>query len=280
VSFVAIRGRYLETLGTRLLRGRELTDADGLPGRETAMVNQRFATMFLPNQDPIGRRICLTPVGATTPTPPACVTIVGVSPTIRQQYLQEIDPVVYVADRADAATLTVMVRGESTGAAARPIRTIIASLDPTIGLNTIEPLEHLMTMSRWGHRVFGGMLSIFALVGLVLAGIGLYAVTASSVVERTQEIGIRMALGARPSTVIWLFIRRAGVPVGYGMAVGLAGALTLGRLLQRFLIGTGPADPATLASITVLSCAVAVAACFLPARRAARLDPLNALRYE
>jgi len=105
-------------------------------------------------------------------------------------------------------------------------------------------------------------------------------VTAFSVVERTQEIGIRLALGARPSAVVWLFVRRAGVPVGYGVAAGLVGALALGRLLQRFLVGTGPADPATLASIALLSCAVAVLACLLPARRAARLDPVIALRYD
>jgi len=292
VSYVTIRGRYFETLGLRLLRGRTFIDTDAVPGHESVIVNQRFVTMFFPNEDPIGRRIRLTTTAQdirreapalNTPVsvPSAWATIVGISPTVRQQYFQEIDPVVYVPHRADAAGITLIVRARSSPGAITPlIRAGAYALDPDVSLNAIRPLEELMTQSRWGHRVFGGMLTIFAFVSLALAAVGLYAVTAYSVVQRTQEIGVRMALGAQPAAVVWLFVKRTMRPLGIGLGIGVAGALGVGRLLQSFLIQTSPTDPMTLVGIAVLLTAVSSAACFVPARRATRLDPVRALRYE
>lgn len=295
VSYVTIRGHYFEALGLRLLRGRTFIDRDAMRGTESAIVNQRLATMFFPNEDPIGRRICLTvPNAAKVPpdayllpdrgggaVPPACPTIVGVSPTVRQQYFQELDPVVFVPDRADASGLMLIVRGNSSPDAVAPlIRAEIFALDADIALNAITPLDRAMTGSRWGHRVFGGMLSVFAFVGLLLAAVGLYAVTAFAVVQRTQEIGIRMALGARSGAVVWLFVKRASLPVGFGIGIGLAGALALGKLLQRFLIQTSATEPTILVGIAVLLAAVSFGAALIPARRATRFDPLAALRYE
>jgi putative ABC transport system permease protein len=282
VSYVAIRGRYFEALGLRLLRGRSFIDRDFVPGgAESAIVSQRLATMFFPNEDPIGRRICLTAPNAAAAMPAACPTIVGLSPTVRQQYFQEIDPVVYVPDRADASQVMMMVRSTaSPNAVGPPIRAEVLALDADISLNAINSLDLAMTGSRWGHRVFGGMLTVFASVGLLLAAVGLYGVTAFAVVQRTHEIGVRMALGARSGALVWLFVRRLSLPVGVGIGAGLAGALGLGRLLQRFLIQTSPADPAFLAGIAMLLAAVSLAAAFFPARRATRFDPLAALRYE
>jgi len=119
-----------------------------------------------------------------------------------------------------------------------------------------------------------------ALVGLLLGAVGLYAVTAFSVVQRTHEIGVRMALGARSNAVVWLFVKRAVLPVGFGIGAGLAGAWVIGRLLQRFLIQTSPTDSTVLVGIAALLVAVSCAACFFPARRATRVDPVTALRYE
>ena len=280
VSYVTIRAGYFETLGLRLLRGRMFTDADGAPGQESAIVNQRFATMLFPNDDPIGHRICLTMPNIREAGPPACATIVGISPAVRQQYFQEIDPVVYVPDRADSDEIMLIVRGDSVAALAPSIRAEVFALDPAISVNAIRPLDEFAIQSRWGHRVFGGMLAVFALVALVLAAVGLYSVTAFSIVQRTQEIGIRMALGAPSGAVVWLFVRRAALPLGIGLGVGLVGAVGVGRLLRRFLVQTSPTDLTTLIAITALLAAVSAAACFFPARRAARLDPVAALRYE
>jgi putative ABC transport system permease protein len=281
VSYVRIRGRYFDTLGLRLLRGRTFTDRDALPGSESAIVNQRLATTFFPNEDPIGRRICLMSPNAAATLPATCTTIVGVSPTVRQQYFQEIDPVVYVPAPADASELTLIVATHSSPDAVAPLlRAEVFALDEGIALNALLQLDETMTGSRWGHRVFGGMLTAFALVGLLLGAVGLYAVTAFAVVQRTQEIGVRMALGARPGAIVWLFVQRASMPVGFGIGAGLVGALGLGKLLQRFLIQTSPTDPTILVGIAVLLAAVSLAAAFFPARRATRFDPLAALRYE
>lgn len=211
VSYVTIRGRYFEALGFRLLRGRRFIDWDAMRGYESAIVNQRLAAMFFPNEDPIGRRICLTVPNAPTTTSPTCATIVGISPTVRQQYFQEIDPVVYLPDRADTSELMLIVRGDSTANAVAPlIRTEVFALDPDISLNAIMPLDVAMTQSRWGHRVFGGMLTVFAFVGLLLAAVGLYAVTAFSVVQRTQEIHRKPTTGPRRDNGLVMYrVRRA-----------------------------------------------------------------------
>jgi len=281
VSYVTIRGAYFDTLGLRLLRGRGFEDRDTSPGFQGAIVNQRLATMFFPDEDPLGRRICLTVPNAAATSPPVCATIVGVAPTVRQQYFQELDPVVYVPAPADASELTLIAASQSIPEAVVPlIRAEVFALDEDIALNAILPLDQAMTQSRWGHRVFGGMLTAFAFVGLLLGAVGLYAVTAFAVVQRTQEIGVRLALGAQPGAVVWLFVGRAGLPVGLGIGAGLAGALAIGRVLRRFLIQTSPTDPAILAGIAVLLAAVSFAAAFFPARRASNLDPLASLRYE
>ena len=129
---------------------------------------------------------------------------------------------------------------------------------------------------KWPFRVFGTMFTLFALIALLLSSVGLYAVTAYSVPQRTQEIGVRMALGAQAVQVAWLFLRRACVQ----LALGLGGAFGVGRLLRSLLVQTSSRDPITLASIAILLAVVSVAACLGPARRATRLDPLVALRYE
>jgi putative ABC transport system permease protein len=124
------------------------------------------------------------------------------------------------------------------------------------------------------------MFAMFAAIALVLSAVGLYAITAYSVTQRTQEIGVRMALGAQPEQVWWLVIRRSFAQLAIGLTIGMAGAFGVGRLLRSLLVQTSPNDPATLISIGVLFVLVSIAACFWPARRATRLDPVKALRYE
>jgi putative ABC transport system permease protein len=142
------------------------------------------------------------------------------------------------------------------------------------------PMDDIVAMSRWPQRVFAAMFALLAGIALVLASVGLYAVTAHGVVQRTQEIGIRVALGARPTQVVWMFVKRTFVQLLIGVFVGLAGAIAVGRLLSDLLIRTAPTDPLALTLVSVLLVVVALAASVWPARRAARVDPTVALRFE
>jgi predicted permease len=283
---VSIGPRYFEALDLRLLRGRAFDAVDGTPGHETAIVNQRFAAMHFGAEDPIGRRVKLTPEGAVLPgTPdPTWVTIVGISPTVRQRNMQEPlpDPVVYLPMRAQSPWYAVLlVRGHRDAASLTTlVREEVRAIDPDLPLFGILTMDQQLAQARWPVRVFGSMFAIFALIALALSAVGLYAVTAYSVSQRTQEIGVRMALGAQAGQVWWLVLRRAIVQMAIGLAIGIGGALAVGKVLESLLVQTGTRDPVTLASIVLLLVVVSLAACFIPARRATRLDPVNALRYE
>jgi cell division protein FtsX len=277
---------YFETLGLQLARGRVFDGVDGTAGHESAIVNQRFVAMFFEREDPIGRRIRLiteAPPGAPAPAR-TIVTIVGVSPTIRQRNFQEAlpDPVVYIPMRSQApASATLILRAAGDPAALTPsVREEVRAIDPDLPLFGILTMDQQLAQNRWQFTVFGTMFGIFALIALMVSAVGLYAVTAYSVSQRTQEIGVRMALGAQASQVLWLILRSATIQLTIGLLIGLAGAFGVGRLLQSILVQTGSADPVTLIGITVVLTLVSVAACLWPARRATRLDPVHALRYE
>ena len=166
------------------------------------------------------------------------------------------------------------------GATVDRVRDEVRRLDPNMPVYNTQTLDALIARQRWQFRVFGSMFSLFAGMTLLLSGIGLYAVTAFSVTQRTREIGVRMALGAESRQVLWLFARRAVVYLCLGLAIGLAGAVGVGRLLESLLVGTSSTDPPTLPLITLVIVVVGAAASLWPARRAARVDPALALRHE
>jgi len=285
VTQLTIGARYFETMGLRILRGRVFDDLDGTPGHDSAVVNQRFASMHFAGEDPIGRRIKLTPDGPALPGPaPAWVTIVGISPTIRQRNFQDPqpDPVVYLPLRGQAPTFAMLVIRAQRDAASLTslLREEVRAIDPDLPLFGILTMDQLLAQQRWAFQIFGSMFAIFAAIALALSAVGLYAVTAYSVAQRTQEIGVRMALGAQSAQVLWLILRRAVVQMTIGLAIGIGGALGVGKLLESLLVQTGTRDPVTLASIVALLVFVSLAACFWPARRATRLDPVSALRYD
>ena len=285
VTQVTIGARYFETLGLHILRGRAFDDLDGTPGHDSAIVNQRFASMHFAGADPIGRRIKLTPDGpALAGPPPAWVTIVGISPTIRQRNFQDPlpDPVVYLPLSGQAPTFAMLVIRAQRDAASLTslLREEVRAIDPDLPLFGILTMDQLLAQQRWAFRVFGSMFAIFALIALALSAVGLHAVTAYSVAQRTQEIGVRMALGAQTAQVLWLILRRAVVQTAIGLTIGIGGALGVGKLIESLLVQTGTRDPVTLTSIVALLVFVSLAACFWPARTATRLDPVNALRYE
>ena len=283
VTRLIVTPRYFDTIGLRLIRGRAFADTDGTTGHDVAIVNQRFVAMHFPNEDPVGRRIKLVADQPTGPDP-AFATIVGIAPTIRQRAVQEPDPdpVVYMPYRSLANPfMTVIIRTPGEPAQlTSAIREEVRAIDPDLPLFGIRTMNEALAQQRWPFRIFGTMFAMFATIALVLSAVGLYAITAYSVAQRTQEIGVRMALGAQSTQLWWLVIRAGLVQLAIGLVIGMAGALGVGRLLKSLLVQQTPNDPITLGSIALLFVVVSLAACFWPARRATRLDPVHALRYE
>ena len=248
--------------------------------------------MHFAHDDPIGRRIVLTMdlAGGAAPTGDIPIsltaTIVGVAPIVRQRNAQQRDPdpVAYLPFRADPrGFMTLMARSQGDPAALTAVlREEVRAIDADLPLFSIRTMDQNLAQERWPFRVFGTMFGIFAAIALMLSAVGLYAVTAYSVTQRTQEIGVRMALGAQSAQVMWLFLRRALFQLGIGLTIGIAGALGVGKIFEstRLLIQTTGRDPITIVSIALLLAVVALAASLWPARRATRLDPLAALRRE
>jgi putative ABC transport system permease protein len=251
------------------------------------VINQRLATKYFANADPVGQRIRLKEDNPNAPQY-AWATIVGVTPNIRQrtggQGDPEPDPVIYIPHSQNIGIVglgSVLVRARGNPVEVMPVvRKEIFALDPDLSLANMRTLDESLAQQRWFMRVFGIMFTVFAGIGIVLAAVGLFAVTAYSVTQRIQEIGIRMALGAQAKQVSWLILRRGLIQLAIGLVLGLAGALGAGRLLQSLLFQTGSADPLTLVSITILLLVIAVTACLWPAWQATRLNPVTALRYE
>ena len=286
VSTAVISPGFFRTVGLEIKRGRGFTAADGVAGSEVVIVNERLAADQFPGEDPIGKRIKF-PVQepeAAQPAPPWC-TIVGISRALPPSPQTGDDPepasFAYIPYRQDAPNgVTLLIRSRVDPAAMmNAVRREVESVDPDQPVFTVQTLDQILAQSTWPYRVFGSLFAIFALIALVLSAVGLYAVMAYSVTQRTQEIGVRMALGADSRQVSWLVMKRGLLQLGIGLTLGLAGAFGLSRVLTALLVsGVTPNDPTTFIAITVLLSAVAMAACLIPARRATRVDPLVALR--
>jgi predicted permease len=284
VTTVGISAKYFETLGLRPARGRALNERDGQPGQDNVVINQQLASMHFAGEDPIGRQIQFMAEGSSAGDPAPWLTIVGIAPNVRQRQAQERDPepvayVPYVLQPSQVPTLIVRSRAPLAAATDR-LRNEMRTLDPDMPLFNVLTMDERLAQQRWPFRVFGAMFAIFAAIALALSAVGLYAVTAYSVSQRTQEIGVRMALGAQPGQVLWLILRRALVQLSIGLAIGVGGAIGVGWLLRSLLVQMSWLDPITLTAIVAVLVAVALAATFSPARRATRLDPVAALRYE
>jgi putative ABC transport system permease protein len=212
------------------------------------------------------------------------MTIVGVTPSIRQRNVQDVEPdsVIYMSYRLEpplGTAILIRSRGEP-GALTSAVREAVQATDSDQPVFAVQTMEQSLAQQRWPYRVFGTMFTIFAFIALVLSSVGIYAVTAYSVTQRTQEIGVRMALGAQARQVSWLVLRQGLVQLMIGLALGTAGALLAAPVLQTLLVQIKPTDPITLGGIGFVFTVVTVCACLIPARRATRLDPLTALRIE
>jgi putative ABC transport system permease protein len=285
VTMVPVSAGYFDALGIHLLRGRSLVDIDGTPGHENALVNTQFVAMHFGGEDPLGRRITLVDAQPSAQqSPPVSATIVGVVPGMRQRNFQDAqpDPVVYLPYRADPQRfMFLMLRtAGDPGLAAPLVREQVRAIEPDVPLFGVMTLDQLLAQQRWTFRVFGGMFTIFAFIALVLSAVGLYAVTAYSVAQRTAEIGVRMALGAQPGQIVWLILRGSLTQLAIALPIGIAGAFGVGRVLQSVVIKTGGRDVVLIGSIALLMIAASLSACLWPARRATRLDPVSALRHD
>ena len=275
--------RYFDTLGVSLLRGRDFTSADGGTSETPGIVNARFVEMHFADTDPIGRRIRLWPAGGPVEGP-EWVTVIGVAPNVRQRDVDggDFDPIVYVPYASNPLTFTsILVRSPSDlSLVASQLREHVQAMDPDLPLFEIVTIDELLAEDRWPFRVFGSMFTVFAVIALVITAVGLYAVTARSVSQRTREIGVRMALGAEAREVWWIVTRRVSIQIAIGLAIGMIGALGVGRLLQGTLVRVSPTDPITMIGVPALLVMVGLLASLVPARQAMRLDPVAALRAD
>jgi len=288
VGVVTISPRFFDTVGVQLRRGRLFRDTDGTPGQENTIVNEKFVAQFFPNEDPIGRRIRFIPgkpaPGQPAPPVPVWRTIVGVSPTIRHSNPQDAEPpaVMYVPHRQNPPSGgSLLIRSRLDAAAIlKAVRTEVGAVDPDQPTFAVRTMTQMLEQQMWPYRVFGTLFATFAVIALVMSSVGLYAVMAYSVTQRTTEIGVRMALGAEGRQVSWLILKRGLWQMGLGLSLGLAGAFGLSGVLGTLLVQVTPTDPVTFGTITAILTVVAIAACLIPARRATRVDPLIALRAE
>jgi ABC-type antimicrobial peptide transport system permease subunit len=282
---VTISDRYFDAIDARHIRGRLFSAGDGEPGRGTAIVNERFAAMHFGGDDVIGRRIRLAVPGAPAARPGSeteWMTIVGLVANVQQRTPDDgsFDPVVYVPLSANADWgVSVLVRGSTElGVVSSQVQDQIRAIDPDLPVFDVRTVDDLLSYQRWAQRIFGSMFAIFATIALTMAGIGLYAVMAYAVTQRTREIGLRIALGAGVRQVWWLATRRASIQVIVGLAIGLAGSIAVLQVLPRQITRTDGNNSATVLTVTVLLVVIAFVACLIPARRALAVDPAQTLR--
>jgi putative ABC transport system permease protein len=273
---------YFKTAGVPILQGRAFAETDQFKSLPVVIVNERFAQKFFPGQNVIGKHI--KPSWSTDDKPPLMRTIVGVAGNVKHRSLAaDFTPEIYLsASQIPAGTPSLIVRTDTSNPAGitSAVRAEVAAVDRNIPLTRVRIFDEYMSRSLSRPRFNALLLSIFAGTALLLTAIGIYGVMAYSVSQRTNEIGIRMALGAAQSAIFRLVVGQAMTLVGISLALGLIGAFAATRLLNSLLYGVHAWDPLTFAAIVFLVSIVAFLAAWLPARRAARVDPVIALRTE
>jgi predicted permease len=273
-----VRENYFDALGIARLRGRSFALQDDARAPRVAIVNQALARKLFPGRDPIGQRI-------TEPDEKWEAEIVGVvGDTKYDSQRSDIEPLLYTPWRQDVRNSGEMyfaIRAAGDPAPmARTVERVVHALDPGLPVTDMGTQEARSRATVGRERVFARILTFFGGLALLLAAIGLFGVLAYSVAQRTHELGIRMALGARANDVVRMIVVQGLRPAGLGLVIGLAAALALGRTVESLVYGIRASDPATLAAVSALLLSIAALAAFVPARRAARVDPIVALRTE
>lgn len=268
---------YFHLLGIPLLGGRWFSELDDDTRPQVAVVNEAFARTYWPGRNPVGKRFESTRAGSPW------ITVVGIIANARTESLENADvPQIYLnLYQASSHRLAIFLRGHlDTGALPEKVREEVQSVDPRLPVFGAQTLGEALSASLAERRFAMEIVGVFALTALFLSGLGIYGVISYLVSERTHEIGIRLALGAQERNILSMVLRQGfGLAVS-GAGVGLVGALIVSRLMAGVLYGVRPADPPTFAGVTLLLILVALFACYIPARRALRVDPGVALRHE
>jgi predicted permease len=278
---------YFATLRTPIAAGRDFNSADRDGTEPVAIVSEAAARQFWPGQDAIGRYL-LQPAarrpGTPGPAQPARpLLVVGVSHDVQSSSLLDgvSRPAVYVPlEQQYVPQLTIVVRTTRGQRVADQLRALLASMNPNVTITGSQTLDEAVALGLTPQRVIASVSGTLGIVGLILAGIGIYGVTAYAVTRRTREIGIRIALGARPADVVTMVLREGLSLTLIGSAVGLLLAAAVSRVLASFLFGIPPIDPITFTMTAGLFVVIGLIACHVPMRRATRIDPTQALRYE
>ena len=277
VGYQPISDNLLKAMQIPLKRGRTFGAEDREQSPGVAIVSEGLAKTYWPNADPIGARIRLGP----NPNDPWS-TVVGIAGDVRMGTAGDPRPTVYVSSRQDHwGGAAVVVRTSGDPMALLPAaRREVKAMDPTLPVVEPRTLRDVQAMGLSDRRLPMQLMAAFALLALTLAAVGVYGVMAYSVAARTREIGVRVALGAQPSNVFGMIVRQGLAAAAVGLTLGLMGAVALGRVLTKLLYGVTPTDAPTFIAVTAVLLAVTLAACLVPARRAVRVDPLEALRSE
>ena len=281
--YQAVSKDYFATLGIRLMDGRLFDDRDAKGANPVVIVNKSMANTFWPNQNPIGRRI--KPYGGKPEDP--WVTVVGIVDDAKNAGLDrpagtEIYLPFAQAESVGYSDMYVVLRARNGDSRqlVGAVRQQLGDLDASVPIADVRTMDDVLERAQARPRFLTLLLSLFSIVALAIATVGIYGVVSYSVARRTKEFGLRMVLGAQGGDVLGLVMKQGAGMVVIGLAAGLLTAFLLTRLIASLLFGVAPTDAATFASVTVLLAAVALAACYIPARRATRVDPMQTLRYE
>jgi putative ABC transport system permease protein len=280
ISWTGISGNWYETFGVQLIAGRTFNDLELSSRTPVAIINERMATKFWPKTTALGQRFRMAHDSATS------YEVIGVAPDIRISGLDDTDeqqpfavvPYMYMATRNTA--LMIRVRDGNPAAIMPAVRKAVHDADPSLPIFEVNTMDKIRALSFWQYKLFSQMFGAFGAIALLLAAIGVYGVISYGVSQRTQEIGVRVALGAGGRDVFGMVLREAGKLAAVGIAIGILGAFGVTRVIASLLIGVSPTDPVSFLSVAAFLTLVAMLASYIPARRAMRVDPLVALRND
>jgi putative ABC transport system permease protein len=282
--FKIVTPEYFNSLGMQLRKGRTFSGSDSGGRPPVTVVNETFARRFLRGADPVGRRVFVEQIitGRRELGPEIPWEVVGVVADEKVGSLDSTSAGMYVTyAQSPIVGVSLLVKGRGEPATfSRAVQSAVWEVNKNQGLDNVRTLEEIKAEAVGANRLRTFLLGIFAALALLLAAIGIYGVLSYVTAQRTQELGVRAALGASTLDLVRLVIGNAAIPVVVGIALGVLGALAVTRVFRTLLFETTPGDPATMIAVGVLLLTVAIVACYVPARRAAAVDPMVALRHE